>query len=296
MNIKINDEKYRFLTGYQNNDKYRASLNRLTSKVFKLSLENWYQAGYWDDTCIAYTLFQNERAIANLLVNIMDFIIDGKLQKYIQIGTVTTDIDYRNKGLSRYLMDKVLEDYSNNTDLIYLYANKTVLDFYPKFGFEAVKEYEYFITKYKNTSNSRFVKLNMGIRQNRDFLYKLINNSKVFSKIACKNAKIVMFHCMSFMKDNVYYCKSLNAIAIAKHNDKKLHVFDVFSDRDIDLDVVLDSLITTSISEIVLGFTPIDSYDMKTRGLVSDDTLFIQGNHVNLFDNNKVMFPLLSHA
>lgn len=245
----------------------------------------------------SYTLFKSEQAIANLSVNIMDFITDGKQQKYIQIGTIATDEEYRNKGLSRYLMERALEDWSNNSDFIYLYANNTVLDFYPKFGFKDVKEYEYFIDVDKDVIvHSTFVKLNMDEQKNRDILYELINESRVFSRIAMRNADLVMFYCTSFMKDNVYYSKSLNTIVIARYNENKLHLFDIFSGSNIELEEVIDLLVNTGIKEVILGFTPLDSKGMKTRELIGDDTLFIQNHHTGLFDNNKVMFPLLSHA
>lgn len=54
-----------------------------------------------------------------------------------------TDCEYRNKGISRKLMDKVLQDWKDKCDAIYLYANDSVLDFYPKFGFIKAKEYQY---------------------------------------------------------------------------------------------------------------------------------------------------------
>lgn len=297
MNLNINNHKYTLLIGYQSDNKYRSAFNELTKKVFNLSFESWYKAGYWNDKYIPYTLFKDEQAIANLSVNIMDFVTDGKQQKYIQIGTVATDNEYRNQGLSRYLMERALEEWSNNCDFIYLYANNTVLDFYPKFGFKDVKEYEYFISIDKNiTGHSEFVQFNMDEQKNKNILYDLINESRAFSKIAMRNADLVMFYCMSFMKDNIYYSSSLNTIVIATYSDKKLHIFDVFSSSNIKLSVVLTSLVATGINEVVLGFTPIDNKGMKTRKLIGDDTLFIQSNHTELFDNSRVMFPLLSHA
>lgn len=81
--------------------------------------------------------------MANVSVNIIDIEIQEQVKRYIQIGTVMTDCNYRNKGLSRKLMDKILQDWKDKCDAIYLYANDSVLDFYPKFGFIKAMEYQY---------------------------------------------------------------------------------------------------------------------------------------------------------
>lgn len=81
--------------------------------------------------------------MANVSVNIMDFVILGEEKRYVQIGTVMTDENYRNQGLSRTLIKKILKEWENKCQGIYLYANNSVLNFYPKFGFSVCSEYQY---------------------------------------------------------------------------------------------------------------------------------------------------------
>ncbi|GEM_PF-4184024 len=45
-----------------------------------------------------------------------------------------------------------------------------------------------------------------------------------------------------------------------------------------------------------LGFTPKDTSAYESEEISNDDALFIQEGKTQLFDENKVMFPLLSHA
>lgn len=290
------DKEYTFLIAYQNENNYRAAFNILTQKVFGISFENWYQAGYWNENYIPYTLFDEGKAIANVSVNVMDFNILGKQQRAIQIGTVLTDEEYRNKSLSRFLMDKVLDEWHEKCDFIYLYANKSVLEMYPKFGFNRVNEYEYF--KFVNTSDkSDFVRLNMAMQSDRDKLYEYAKNSHVFSKIAMhENADLVMFYCLSVLKESIYYSKTLDVIAIATFNDNQLLLFDMFSKKEVKLDKVINSLVNPKIDKVILGFTPNDCSSYETREILGDDALFILRDKFKLFDENKIMFPLLSHA
>lgn len=297
MNVRLNDSEYSFFKGYQKDAAHRTAFNNLVTKVFGISFEDWYSAGYWNEKYIPYTLFDGGKAVANVSVNVMDFNVIGKQQRFIQIGTVATDEEYRNKHLSRFLMEKILAEWGDQCDLIYLFANKTVLEMYPKFGFGRVQEHEYFKSVEKSDTSSNIEKLDMDIQANRDFLYDYARNTKVYGNLSMhENADLVMFYCTSFLKRDVYYIKSLDVIAVATYNENRLHLLDVFGKVDTDLDKIISSLVNPQINEVVLGFTPKDCSSYEVRETHGDDALFVQKGKSKLFDKNKVMFPLLSHA
>ena len=127
MKVMLNNKEYTFLIGYQDDVKYRSAFNDLAVRVFNLSFEDWYQAGYWNEKYIPYTLFDEDKAVANLSVNIMNFCTFEKKQRYIQIGTVMTDENYRHKGLSRFLMEKAMNEWDGKCDFIYLYAREVAI-------------------------------------------------------------------------------------------------------------------------------------------------------------------------
>ena len=45
------------------------------------------------------------------------------------------DTDYWRKGYARILMEKIMQEYEDRTDGMFLYAYDSVLEFYLKFGF-----------------------------------------------------------------------------------------------------------------------------------------------------------------
>ncbi len=120
-----------FHKAYRNDEALRKSFNDLATLVFGINFEEWHQ--YVD----------GRKLIANVSVNVLDFVVNGEEKRAIQIGTVMTHPEYRNRGLSKRLMHKVLEAYENRYDFMYLFANQNVLDFYPKFGFKAVSDYPF---------------------------------------------------------------------------------------------------------------------------------------------------------
>ena len=215
------------------------------------------------------------------------------------LGTVMTDENYRNKGLSRNLIEKVLDDWNNKCDFIYLFANSTVLNFYLKIGFTHVKEYEYF-KKIIKPKPSKFEKLNMDMQSDRNMLYDYIKNTKIFGKLSMQeNADLVMFYCITILKDCVYYLKSLDTICIAKNNATQLHLLDVFSKNEIDLESIIDLLPAENADSVLFGFTPKNCTHYEVRLVdeaLKDEVLFVQNSKTKLFDENQIMFPLLSHA
>ena len=139
--ISVKDKSYRLVVDYKDDEQLRASFNLLTQKTYGFDFEDWYQSGYWTNRYIPYSLVDGNQIVSNVSVNVIDFIVEGQSRKCLQIGTVMTDLSYRKQGLNRILMNRVLGDWRDKSDLIYLFANNTVLDFYPKFGFSPVNEY-----------------------------------------------------------------------------------------------------------------------------------------------------------
>ena len=114
---------------------------KATKETWGFSFERWYQNGFWPDSCMPYSLFDLQKMVSHVTATIFTFALEGKTLKALQLGTVMTDPDYRGRGLSRWLIDRVLEDFEQQVDFVFLYANDSVLDFYPKFGFKRAPEF-----------------------------------------------------------------------------------------------------------------------------------------------------------
>ncbi|WP_332870794.1 GNAT family N-acetyltransferase [Lysinibacillus xylanilyticus] len=131
---------YQLVYDYKDNLKYRESFNELAKLVFNLDFRKWYEKGCWDDQYICYSYIDGDEIIANASISKMTVLVNGKEYKAIQIGTVMTHPNYRYKGLARKLMDHIIDIYQDQYEFMYLFANETVLDLYPKFGFKKVQE------------------------------------------------------------------------------------------------------------------------------------------------------------
>ncbi len=286
---------YQFVTGYRDNLALRNSLNQLTERTFGFTFEQWYQDGYWTDKYLPYSLLDGENIIANVSVNFMDFLIDGTKKHYIQLGTVMTDPAYRGLGLSRILIEKIFADYKDQCELFYLFANDTVLDFYPRFGFVKTEQYQYSkqVAKGKDVANIR--KLDMSNVNDRKLLIKTIENAAPLTSLfMADNTPITMFHCTYLKRESIYYIQDYDAVAIADYDKDILRLYEIFSTKKVALDNILNVLLQEQIARVVLGFTPQDLTSYQKSKISNEDTLFVK--LVNGTIPVMGMFPELSHT
>lgn len=279
-----------------NQQRIRESFMALAVKTFDLSFSTWYQDGYWTDKYIPYCLIDGEKVISNASVNIIDTFWNGKAKRYIQLGTIMTDPAYRNKGLSRHLINEILNDWQDKCDAIYLFANSDVVDFYPKFGFIMETEYQYSMNINAKACTAK--KLDISKKEDKDLLKKYYEKNNPFSALPMlNNYELLMFYCSSQMKDCIFYCKEFDSIVIASQDNEALICFDIFCDNDSQLHDIISYVANKDIHYVVLGFTPKRQLGLTINAIDDEnDRLFILKDKENIFKSNKVMFPLLSHA
>lgn len=308
---------YRLEKNVMQNVTLRKAYNELAKKTFGLNFEAWYQSGYCGNTHIPYTLFDGKKAVSNVSVNCMEVAWQGKVRKYVQLGTVMTDPEYRNQNLSRYLMEEVLRDWKEKTDTIFLFANQSVLDFYPKFGFERQAQYQYSISieaaNRKGGEERSIKKVNLENRYEAEkldienpghlkLLEKCYQKGNPFSKLQTVNGfGLLMFYCGSFLKDCIYYIPEMDAVVIAEREKETLYCLDIFCEAGKDLKPILAAVATEEISWIVFKFTPAfaqtEQWNCEIKKIEDEDNaLFVLKGKENIFAAEKLMFPEIAHT
>lgn len=288
--------KYTYITDYKNNDKLRKSFNELSEKTFGINFIEWYANGFWDEKYILHSLVNDEKVIANVFVNLMDFDMEGTKKHYIQLGTIMTDEDYRGQGLSRYLMEKIIEEYKYKVDGIYLFGNDSVVDFYPRFGFVKGTEYQY-SKNIDSVSNVKKIEhIDMSDKTNWKSLLDAVKNSVSNDRFTMDNIGILAFYTTGFMSESVYYLAEQDTYVIADVEEENLFIHQIIESHKVDLEKVISSF-GSEIKKVTLGFTPNDGNGYNVEELhIEDCTLFILGKDLENIEKKKLMFPTLSHA
>lgn len=287
------DNRYEFIKDYKNNDLLRKSFNQLSEKTFGLDFEDWYQNGYWGKNYIPYSFIHNNQIVANVSVNIMDFMLDCKTKHFIQLGTVMTEEKYRDQGLIRRLMGKIENDY-HKVDGFFLFANDSVLNFYPKLGYKKAIEFQY-KKNVKIQEKKSAVQVSMEDKSNWKKIEEAVKHSIPNGRLTMiNNMELIMFYVTKFMQKNVYYSEKYDTYVIAEEKGNNLFIHNIYAREVVDLDKIIRTF-GTDIKTVTLGFVPIkgDGYDIVEVD-EEDTTLFVKG--IPDFENYKAMFPTLSHA
>lgn len=282
------------MKNYRDNDELRASFNRLAEKTFGLSFENWYQNGFWKDNYNPYSVIVDGEVVSNVSVNTCNMNYKGRVVKFIQLGTIMTDSDYRGKGYARALMEEILKDYEGKVDGIYLYANDSVLDFYPKFGFKEAKEYQY-VKESTITGDDKTTKVSMKDKSDFDKMVTILESRPQNGQMyMVDNTGLYMFYLSQFMTENVYYIADCDSYVIAEIEDDELILHAIIGDGS--LDEVIDAF-GANIKKVVLCFTPKDASGFEKNELHEEDTtFFVKGQFFEERVNDEYMMQAITHA
>lgn len=104
----------------------------------RADFSRWCAWGEWNDDYRAFSVFEGDRVVANASVMRMKLLIEGQPLLGYQLGAVGCRPSHRGRGLARRALSEALEACGDAPVL--LFANPTVLDFYPRFGFVPEEE------------------------------------------------------------------------------------------------------------------------------------------------------------
>jgi len=292
--MTMNDGEFSLLIGYRDVETLRYSFNELARKTFGIDFERWYRSGYWTKQYIPYSLAREGQVVANVSVSFMPVNIDGVPMTMAQIGTVMTDPAFRGRGLSRMLMETVVEEWSPKVDEVYLFANDKVLAFYPKFGFRKSAE-AHFSAVVRTSGPARIEKVDMDSAGNPANVERAVRGTHGVSRLRVNNAGLVMFHLTGPLRESVYSDPLTKAIVVAGIDGGILRIDDVFCDEEADLNDVAGAF-GGGIERVVFGFAPRrDERYERTLCREKNTTLFVLKGAVD-FLQEGLRFPVLSRA
>lgn len=279
---------------YRDKKVLRDSFNELAKKVFDLDFEGWYRNGFWNENYIPYSVVIDGKVVANVSVNRCDMRYNGSVLKLIQLGTVMTDPDYRGKGYARILMEKIMQEYEDRTDGMFLYANDSVLAFYPKFGFYEKAEYQY-SKPVKNTTGDVTKKVPMDTVDDWAKMVDVMKSKAQCGNMTmCGNEDLLMFYLSQFMRECVYYIGQSDTYVIAEIEGDTLMIHAIFGEASVD-DVIAS--FGSAIRRAILFFTPTDRMGYEETVVDEEDTtLFVKGKAFETIGDDKFMFQAIAHA
>lgn len=301
-NKQIGGQTYTLYTNYQQEEKLRQELNRMTRNFWGFDFENYYQSGYWDDSCILYSLFENDTIVAHTTASLFTSRWDQQPKTLLQVGTVMTDEAYRNRGLSRFLMEYILKKYQDKTDGTVLFANETVYEFYPKFGLVPVSEYQAIASAPPDCSASKLPVRKLALSEPEDLrlLEQAVRQAVPNSAFPLQSQTLPFFYCVANpefgFSDALYYIDDLKSVVVLQEDEGIQYLQEIIAPQEIAVEQVINALSGEKKQEIRLGFTPLNG-EFEFRPYGEDDLkLFVSPHLQPFFENQKLMVPVLSHT
>ncbi|MBV6682641.1 GNAT family N-acetyltransferase [Bacillus sp. JRC01] len=286
-----------FRKNVRENQNLRDSFNQLADDTFGIHFGQWYARGYWTEKYVPFSFIEGDRVIANVSVNLIDFTIEGEEKKAIQIGTVMTHPDYRNRGLSKDLLVKVLDEYRDHVDFVYLFANQNVLEFYPKFGFRAQQETLFSMVP-GTAGEVSMRKLDMEEKADRDLAYGIARDRlPVSTRFGTRNTgELFMFYALYAFPDDLYYLEEEDAVVMFQRDGERIDLFDVACRENVDVRKIAEKLADDDTWQIVFHFTPEETEGMRTDVFEGDEVLFVLPMKIGEGIPEGVKHPLTAQA
>jgi predicted N-acetyltransferase YhbS len=289
---------FEYVYDFKNDNLLRDSFNNLACTTFNIDFENWYKKGFWNDNYVCHSMAHNGQIISNVSISKMHLIIEGEEFSAIQIGTVMTHPDYRMNGLARNLMGKVIDTYAKEYQILYLFPNAFVINFYPKFGFELTRDCKYSIDiTIERQASEKVVKLDVN---NDTDLHKIIKIVSVRSprslEFDCINSiSIFMWYCLNVFKNMIFILEPENVIVIYEENENKIDIYDIVTSRPLALSMVLNRITDRKRATVTLHFTP-DFEDIKSDSfeVCWNEDLYARPMH--FLSGKRFAHPIMAHT
>lgn len=264
------------------------------AQVFrKADFRRWCSWGQWNDDYRAFALIDNGVVVANASVMRMRLLLEGVETEGFQLGAVGCLPDQRGHGYARRVLQAALEHCGEAPVL--LFANESVRDFYPRFGFRAAAQSLFELDYAAKPVSEPLAPLDLADAHLRREFLRIADAAPPSSRrfAARHYGRIATWYAANRFASELRRLDE-DTWVFAQVDDGVLLIEDVFALRPFDLGAAVPRLIDTPIHTIRFGMTP-DRLCPQARlaGTDEDADLFLRGCDV---PEGATRFPLLART
>ena len=227
-------------------------------KVFpSVSFRRWRDVGAWDDGYAAFSFMEGDRIVASASRQRMDIVLQGERMRAWQLTAVGTLPEWRRRGLQHQIMHRVLEA-TPRDDMFFVFGNGSVLEFYPRFGFERHREHFFRAPHTVVPSGAPLRELDFESAADRALVLRLAASAEpVTTGFGVRDhGRIALWYWTNLFPSAFRYLPEMDAIIVAVQTGELLEIYDVLAAKQIDLAPALPRIATALVSQLEFGFTP----------------------------------------
>jgi hypothetical protein len=209
------------------------------------------------------------------------------------VGTLP---EYRNRGLQRQVLERLLASTAPD-DLVFLFANHQVLDFYPRFGFRRAHEWLFRAEHQAEPVGAPLRVLQVENADDRALLQRVTAKAEpVTDRFGARDyGRIILWYWCNFYRDGLRYAPEHDAIFAVEQSGALLRIYDIASAGPLDVASYVPRLITAPIAEIEFGFTPTRFWpSARPRADYTDSPLFVRGPYE--LPDEPFKYPMLAQT
>lgn len=255
---------------------FMESVFREAGKTFK----PWAERGGWRPDYEILAIERDGRILSTVGRQRMRFAINGQEREGYQLGGVASQPDQRGRGLSRRVLTWVLSEADTQNLPVILFANKSVLDFYPRFGFRRVFQKRFIAAETIAPAASPAPVLDIEIATDRARLEDLCIRARSLGETfsARDYYPAMLFH-LTYKPRPVYWFDEFGAALITSADRERLVIHDLIATQAFDLAQALSRLVSHQVRELEFRFNP-EGWWPKAQALPPDEAdspLFVRG-------------------
>jgi predicted N-acetyltransferase YhbS len=259
-----------------------------------VDFRSWAARGGWNEDYQVFALTDHDDLISTIGSTRMDLVIDGVACVGYQLGAVATRRSHRGRGVARELMQWVIDEADPHQPML-LFANDSVLEFYPRFGFRRVMQ-QRFAAPIDMHPAALAPTWDLAIPAHRSQLEQLCRRAApIGTRFAARNYFSTLLWHLTHRPLPVYRFDQFDAAIVASTEGDRLILHDLVATKPFALERVLPALIETRVSEIEFRFHPERWWPGAVAvGIEDRCPLFVRG--ATALRESALRFPDLAHT
>jgi predicted N-acetyltransferase YhbS len=257
----------------------------------------WCDRGGWMADYEVFALVDGARIVSSIGRTRMQLVVNGEPRAGYQVGAVATLEPYRRQGLARRLMGQVIDALDDPDQPLILFANNSVLEFYPCFGFRRISQRRSTARVAIEPGAARAPRCDPANAADRARLAKLCARAQpIRGALAARDYYPVLLWHLTCRPVTAFWLDELDAVIAATAEGERLVLHDVIATRPFELGPVIARLIVDPITELEFRFEPEDWWPTATHAVPDDaeSPLFVRGGTTSIVA--PVRFPEMAHT
>lgn len=257
----------------------------------------WRDYGGWTEDYEVFAIVDGGKIVSTIGRSRMQLVINGEDQMGYQLGAVATLEPYRRRGLARRLMTWVIDELDAPDQPIILFANDSVLDFYPRLGFRRIPQRRATAKVFIESSGTHAPRFDPSSAVDRSRLAKLCARARPSrGPLAARNYNWILLWNLICGPATAFWLREVDALIATSVAKEQLVIHDVIATQPFNLELAIPTLITQPVTELEFILDPENWWPTPIRSEPddADATLFARGRASTI--ERPVQFPELART